>query len=323
MDWRRLRTLKIRSRLLLDGIVTEWKIRLLQSVSHPLLPIYLQSHLSVCCSGNNVAAFGPSGDPISNTSPSLIFDARYDDSLDPSNPSNLHASITNAFYVANTVHDIAYKYGFTEDAFNFQHNNLKQGGKGRDRVLLSVQDKSGFNNANFATPPEYVLPPNHLCYLFDVDGFFMCSGQPGICRMFIWDHTNPKRDGAMENDILVHELAHGITNRMTGGGSGRCLQTTEAGGMGEGWSDAIAEYVLSPLVHITSLPFFFLSYRWVVQKSNKVEDFVMGQYVLGSKRGIRQFPYSTNPCVSFLQVEILPLYYCMQNHQPTPLFQLA
>jgi hypothetical protein len=63
--------------------------------------------------------------------------------------------------------------------------------------------------------------------------------------MFIWDLADPRRDGAMENDILVHELTHGITNRMTGGGSGRCLQTTEAGGMGEGWSDAMAECVLS------------------------------------------------------------------------------
>lgn len=38
-------------------------------------------------------------------------------------------------------------------------------------------------------------------------------------------------------------MTHGITNRLTGGGTGRCLQTTEAGGMGEGWSDALAEYV--------------------------------------------------------------------------------
>jgi len=38
-------------------------------------------------------------------------------------------------------------------------------------------------------------------------------------------------------------MTHGVTNRMTGGGTGRCLQTTEAGGMGEGWSDAMAEYV--------------------------------------------------------------------------------
>jgi hypothetical protein len=44
---------------------------------------------------------------------------------------------------------------------------------------------------------------------------------------------------------VVHENTHGITNRMTGGGTGRCLQTTEAGGMGEGWSDAFAESVMT------------------------------------------------------------------------------
>ena len=74
----------------------------------------------------------------------------------------------------------------------------------------------------------------------------MHSGQSGVCKMYIWNSTNPRRDGAMENDIVVHEMTHGITNRMTGGGTGRCLQTTEAGGLGEGWSDAMAEYVFSP-----------------------------------------------------------------------------
>jgi len=47
----------------------------------------------------------------------------------------------------------------------------------------------------------------------------------------------------MDNSIPVHEYTHGLTNRLTGGGTGTCLQTTEAGGMGEGWSDAMAEYV--------------------------------------------------------------------------------
>jgi hypothetical protein len=31
--------------------------------------------------------------------------------------------------------------------------------------------------------------------------------------------------------------------RMTGGGTGRCLQTTEARGLGEGWSDALASWL--------------------------------------------------------------------------------
>lgn len=30
---------------------------------------------------------------------------------------------------------------------------------------------------------------------------------------------------------------------MTGGGTGGCLQSLEAKGLGEGWSDAVAEYV--------------------------------------------------------------------------------
>ncbi len=42
------------------------------------------------------------------------------------------------------------------------------------------------------------------------------------------------RDGALENDIVVHENTHGMTNRMTGGGTAACLQTTESAGLGEG-----------------------------------------------------------------------------------------
>ena len=46
----------------------------------------------------------------------------------------------------------------------------------------------------------------------------------------------------MANDVLVHELTHGITNRLTGGGTAACLQTLEARALGEGWSNAMAEY---------------------------------------------------------------------------------
>ena len=61
--------------------------------------------------------------------------------------------------------------------------------------------------------------------------------------MYIFTLTTPNRDGTMDNAIPVHEYTHGLTNRLTGGGTGTCLQTAEAGGMGEGWSDAMAECV--------------------------------------------------------------------------------
>lgn len=74
------------------------------------------------------------------------------------NPAdNIDAARVNAFYIANTVHDFFYRYGFTEVAFNFQQYNFNQGGKEGDRVLLSVQHDGLKNNANFATHPEYVI----------------------------------------------------------------------------------------------------------------------------------------------------------------------
>jgi extracellular elastinolytic metalloproteinase len=37
---------------------------------------------------------------------------------------------------------------------------------------------------------------------------------------------------------------------MTGGGTAGCLQTLESGSLGEGWSDAMAEYVIFYLTTI-------------------------------------------------------------------------
>ncbi|KAF5309720.1 hypothetical protein D9611_014433 [Ephemerocybe angulata] len=207
---------------------------------------------STTTSGNNVIAFRGQT-PSTETSATLNFNSEYDDTKDPTLASNIAASTTNAFFIINTMHDIWYKYGFTESAFNFQSNNLGKGGKQNDRVQISVQDGSGTNNANFATPPD---------------------GQSGQCRMFIWTLTTPNRDGAMENDIIIHEYTHGLTNRMTGGGTGRCLQTLEAGGLGEGWGDAMAD--------------------WMSQSSAQTADFGVGKYVTNKAAGLRSAPYSTN-----------------------------
>lgn len=54
----------------------------------------------------------------------------------------------------NVVHDFTYLYGFTEEAYNFQHYNLGLGGKELDPVLVDVQDPTRVNNAYFMTPPE-------------------------------------------------------------------------------------------------------------------------------------------------------------------------
>jgi hypothetical protein len=73
------------------------------------------------------------------------------------------------------------------------------------------------------------------------------------------------------------EYGHGITNRMTGGAhDGQCLQSTLSGGMGEGWSDTFAVYLQRK------------------ETDTRNDDVVIGDYVIGDKKGIRSVPYSTD-----------------------------
>ncbi|CAE7145094.1 unnamed protein product [Rhizoctonia solani] len=205
-------------------------------------------------SGNNVISYKSSTTGItSQSSATNNYNYVFNSAVSPSTSPNVDAARVNAFYVANMIHDVTYRYGFDETSYNFQQNNNGKGGAQNDRVQISVQDSSGTNNANFATPAD---------------------GQPGQMRMYTWTYTTPNRDGALENDIVTHEYTHGISNRLTGGGTGRCLQTTEAGGMGEGWSDAFAD--------------------WTEQTSATDKDFTLGSYVIKNAAGIRSYPYSTS-----------------------------
>lgn len=109
-------------------------------------------------SGNNVITFIGRQDKTTKESVEGThqFKYFYDVRRGPQDGQNPDAARTSAFYTTNIVHDIAYRYGFTEKAFNFQSNNFRKGGKGGDPVLVSVHDDSDMNNAGFATPPECV-----------------------------------------------------------------------------------------------------------------------------------------------------------------------
>jgi extracellular elastinolytic metalloproteinase len=166
----------------------------------------------------------------------------------------------------NKFHDIVYQYGFTESAGNFQENNYDRGGMGNDGLVAVVQDRSMVNNAIFQCPPD---------------------GQRPLMRLFLWNTTSPARDGALSNEIVLHELTHGLSNRLTGGkADGRCLQNFDSVSMGEGWSDAIAMFLLRKAT------------------DTRQSDFGMGTYAVNQSPagvGIRRFKYSTNMATSPLK----------------------
>ncbi|KAL0948388.1 hypothetical protein HGRIS_010970 [Hohenbuehelia grisea] len=165
----------------------------------------------------------------------------------------INATVTQLFYTSNMVHDLYYRYGFDEVSGNFQQYNFGRGGKENDAVIANAQDGSGYNNANFMTPPD---------------------GQNGRCRMYLWNTANPYRDGDLEAGIVIHELSHGLSTRLTGGpANSGCLGWGESGGMGEGWGDFLAT---------------------VIRASGNYSDYAMGSWAANREQGIRNFIYSLN-----------------------------
>nr|BAD01605.1 metalloprotease [Nannizzia gypsea] len=188
-------------------------------------------------------------------SPNLIFSYPWSATATP--PSSYKDfSITQLFYTTNRFHDLLYSFGFNEAAGNFQVNNGNKGGRGNDFAIVNAQDGSGTNNANFATPPD---------------------GSPGRMRMYNWTTARPNRDGCLEAGIVIHEYAHGLSNRLCGGpANSGCLNALESGGMGEGWGDFYATAIrLKP-------------------RDAKNTNYSMGAWAANNPKGIRAYLYSTN-----------------------------
>lgn len=165
---------------------------------------------------------------------------------------NQRAAQVNLFYWINRYHDILYSFGFTEAAGNFQVRNFNRGGLEGDAIAGDVQDGSGTNNANFTTPPD---------------------GGAGRAQMYLWG--NSQTDSALDQTVILHELTHGLTNRLVGNATG--LGALQSAGMGEGWSDYFALALLAQ------------------PDDDPHGAYPLAQYVSGNyQQGLRHYPYSTD-----------------------------
>lgn len=225
--------------------------------------------------GNNVDAgldlVAPDGIDVGGRptgSPARVFDFIYNPApgIPPPGDSPTLANyrfgeVVNMFFWSNRYHDRLYELGFTEAARNFQNDNFGRGGLGADRVLAQAQDSSGTNNANFLTPPD---------------------GTSGRMQMFIFTGPNPDRTSGLDQEILIHELTHGTSNRLHANAAG--LNTTMSGGMGEGWSDF---YSLSLLSQPGDDPHgVYAAGGW---STLEIDPGYTNNYYYG----IRRFPYAT------------------------------
>jgi hypothetical protein len=206
--------------------------------------------------GNNVAAATDlNADNVVGTNevrPTANASDSFDFPFDPLQNASLFrsASVANLFFLINDFHDRTYRLGFTESARNFQTNNFGLGGAQNDPVNGDAQDGSGTNNANFATPTDGSRPRMQM-FIFTITG-------------------GATEDSDFDETVVYHEYAHGLSNRLVGGGLGTCLRGIQSGGMGEGWGDFMAAT--------------FLNHP------------VVGAYVTGNTvRGIRSAPMDNSP----------------------------
>lgn len=189
-----------------------------------------------------------------------VFDPALD--LTQSPATYRDAAVVNLFYWCNWMHDKLYDLGFTEPAGNFQVSNFGRGGAQNDPVQADAQDGSEFNNATFSTPPD---------------------GSPGRMQMFLWVGPTPARDGDFDQEVVLHEYTHGLTNRLVGGGVG--LSALQSRGMGEGWSDF---YPLTLLAQ----PGDDASGNWPA--GGYISYLRSGVFTENYYFGGRRYPYSTN-----------------------------
>lgn len=172
------------------------------------------------------------------------------------------AAVTQIFYLSNRFHDRMYALGFDEAAGNFQQMNFTALGVGGDRIEADGQDGSGTNNANFGTGGM--------------------DGTPGRMQMYVFTGPTPDRDGDLDADIVYHELAHGLSIRLTDGQ----VSGVQAGGMGEGWSDFVALCLNAEPGDDPTGVYTVGGWTTHLLAQNYFENYYFG---------IRRFPYTTDP----------------------------
>jgi uncharacterized repeat protein (TIGR01451 family) len=218
--------------------------------------------------GNNVDCFldrdgnFQADGPRPTGTPNRVFDFNIDLTADPSTYTN--ASVVQMFYWQNWYHDTMYGYGFTEAAGNYQINNFNRGGLGNDPILAHCQFGAAVgiaDNSAFLPAPD---------------------GQSGEIIEFIFSGPTPNRDGALDNDVYLHESTHGLSERLVGGGVG--ITELQPAGMGEGWSDFYALSLLSEPgdnVNGNYAAGGYATYRFFGLSANYYY-------------GVRHYPYSTD-----------------------------
>jgi extracellular elastinolytic metalloproteinase len=197
--------------------------------------------------GNNVVVMDDRGDAYA-----ALADAAGDLTFTPAAPLDLDQARVNAFYLCNFCHDFFWLLGFDEAMGNFQQTNTTPHGAGRDPVQVFVFSRARepfafFLNRLDGRKPELVLRPG-----------------PG------------GRHPALDADVVIHEYAHGVTDRIVGRGqTERPFREPQSVALAEALSDYFA---LTLQNHLR-------------RRAGHAPTHVFGKWVSGNSTGLRVASY--------------------------------
>ncbi len=168
-------------------------------------------------SGNNAQAYADlvapdgftTGDVFGQVSTpgSDLFDYVYNPALLPgANNNQIQATITQAFYTINYLHDWFYDAGFDEAAGNTQGNNFGRGGIGGDFIFVEVQDYNVSNNANASVPQDGGSPRIQMG-LFANDSILEVNSPASVAGSYITGSATfgPQTFDVTGNLVLVND----------------------------------------------------------------------------------------------------------------------
>ncbi len=187
--------------------------------------------------------------------------------------NDIDAARANLFVGHNLMHDWSYRLGFTETAWNAQRENLDRGGAEADPERGNAQAGGVVGG-----PPTFAARDN-------ANQITQADGIAPITNMYLWQPIAggfyaPCLDGDFDMSVIAHEYGHLISNRMAAGPNAN-LSGSQAGAMGESWSDLLAMEIAN-------------EFGWLPVGGES--PFTIGAYVTGDPHaGIRNYNMSDSP----------------------------
>ncbi|MBK9794758.1 MAG: M36 family metallopeptidase [Sphingobacteriales bacterium] len=167
--------------------------------------------------GNNVNAYtdkdgndqvNPSGGVDGNLADGgagLNFDFALDFTTRLDTLINSKAVVTQLFYMNNIMHDIFYKYGFTDANRNFQLKNYASGNTATDNDPVNAEAHDGSKDENG------VVQKNNANFYTSADGENSLSYKSRM-QMFMWDGTPPSTLTFNAPADIAGDIQHGSQN---------------------------------------------------------------------------------------------------------------